>query len=60
LLDDNNRNPIARLWFNSDAARYLGTFDADKVETRQLIDHPVDIYRFKLMIIDRIKMMLEN
>ena len=59
LLDDNNRNPIARLWFNSDAARYFGTFDAEKVETRHPIDQPIEIYRFKSLIVDRIKMMVE-
>lgn len=37
LADDNNRKPIARLHFNR-SQKYLGTFDADKNETR----HPVD------------------
>ncbi|WP_155369609.1 type I restriction endonuclease [Catellatospora vulcania] len=44
LLDDNNRRPIARLHFNGKARKYLGTFDADKVETRHLIDSIDDIY----------------
>lgn len=38
LLDDNNRKPIARLHFNR-AQKYLGTFDADKNETR----HPIEL-----------------
>ncbi|TQS43156.1 type I restriction endonuclease [Cryptosporangium phraense] len=38
LLDDNNRKPIARLWFNAKKQKYLGLFDADKIETK----HPVD------------------
>src|SRR5215469_6284875 len=44
LLDDNNRKPIARLWFNR-KQKYLGVFTGDKVETRQPIDSPEDIYR---------------
>jgi hypothetical protein len=44
LLDDNNRRPIARLWFNR-ARRYLGVFDENKVETRIPIADVADIYR---------------
>lgn len=44
LLDDNNRKPIARLHFNGKARKYLGTFDADKTETRHLIESLDDIY----------------
>jgi predicted type IV restriction endonuclease len=44
LLDDNNRRPIARLWFNR-SKKYLGLFDAAKVETRVSIDDVADIYR---------------
>jgi hypothetical protein len=44
LLDDNNRKPIARLHFNGKAKKYLGTFDADKNETRHEIDSLDDIY----------------
>ena len=32
LLDDNNRKPIARLWFNR-SKKYLGIFDENKRET---------------------------
>jgi len=38
LLDDNNRKPIVRLWFNGKKQKYLGLFDENKVETR----HPID------------------
>lgn len=38
LLDDNNRKPIARLWFNAKKQKYLGLFDENKVETK----HPID------------------
>lgn len=43
LLDDNNRRPIARLWFNR-TQKYLGVFDENKSETRLPIDSPQDIY----------------
>jgi hypothetical protein len=44
LLDNNNRKPIARLWFNR-RQRYLGVFDENKVETRMPIEASEDIYR---------------
>ncbi len=44
ILDDNNRKPIARLHFNGKARKYVGTFDADKTETRHLIGSIEDIY----------------
>ncbi|MFY1690376.1 type I restriction endonuclease [Plantactinospora sp. WMMB782] len=44
ILDDNNRKPIARLHFNGKARKYVGTFDANKNETRHLIDAIDDIY----------------
>jgi hypothetical protein len=44
LLDDNNRKPIARLWFNR-SKKYLGVFDENKVETRIPIEDLEDIYR---------------
>lgn len=44
LLDDNNRKPICRLWFNS-AQKYLGVFNEEKEEERIAIDLPREIYR---------------
>ncbi|HEY2057179.1 MAG TPA: type I restriction endonuclease [Amycolatopsis sp.] len=44
LLDDNNRKPIARLWFNR-AKKYLGVFDENKVETRLPIEDVEGIYQ---------------
>lgn len=44
LLDDNNRRPIARLWFNR-SKKYLGVFDENKVETRLPIGSVEDIYQ---------------
>ena len=43
LLDDNNRKPIARLWFNR-SKKYLGVFDENKVETPLPIESAQDIY----------------
>jgi hypothetical protein len=43
LLDDNNRKPIARLWFNR-SKRYLGVFDENKAETRIPIASVEEIY----------------
>lgn len=44
LLDDNNRKPLARLWFNGKKQKYLGLFDESKTETRYPIDNLDDIY----------------
>lgn len=43
LLDDNNRKPLARLHFNR-TQKYLGTFDANKNETRHPIESLDDIF----------------
>jgi predicted type IV restriction endonuclease len=45
ILDNNNRKPIARLWFNR-KQKYLGVFSDDKVETRLPIESPEDIYQY--------------
>ena len=44
LLDDSNRKPICRLWFNG-TQRYIGLFDATKTETRVPIQELTDIYK---------------
>lgn len=50
LLDDNNRKPICRMYFNSPTRRYIGLFDGDK-ETKEAIVDLVDIYKYS----DRLK-----
>lgn len=48
LLDDNNRKPICRLWFNT-AQKYIGFFDtvADNTkEERVPIAHIDDVYKY--------------
>lgn len=44
LLDDNNRKPICRLHFNG-PKKYIGIFDANKTETRILIETLDDIFK---------------
>ncbi|MBY6165157.1 type I restriction enzyme HsdR N-terminal domain-containing protein [Pseudooceanicola nitratireducens] len=46
LMDDNNRKPICRLYFNSQTTRHLGIFDSEKQETKHKIEGPADLYRF--------------
>lgn len=44
LIDDNNRKPVCRLWFNG-SKKYIGLFDDNKAEVRVPVDDPVDIYK---------------
>ncbi|MBN2266769.1 MAG: type I restriction enzyme HsdR N-terminal domain-containing protein [Candidatus Babeliaceae bacterium] len=46
LLDDNNRKPICRLYFNSLKKKYLGLFDAGKKEEKIAIEDVNEIYRY--------------
>lgn len=53
LLDDNNRKPICRLWFNS-KQKYLGVINSNKEENRIPIDSPIDIYQHADKILETI------
>jgi len=44
LLDDNNRKPLCRLYFNT-ARKTIGFFGADRQEERVAIDRIDDLYR---------------
>jgi hypothetical protein len=44
LLDNNNRRPICRLWFNG-SRKTIGLFDDSKSETRVPITEPLEIFR---------------
>jgi hypothetical protein len=55
LLDDTNRKPICRLWFNA-PEKYVGMFDENKAETRELISDVDDLYRFS----DQLRRTVEN
>jgi hypothetical protein len=53
LLDDNNRKPVARLWFNREQ-KYLGLFDDKRSEQRIAIDTIDDIYNHAGQIIETV------
>lgn len=46
LLDDNNRKPICRMYFNAQSVKYISTFDENKKETRHEIKSLDDIYDY--------------
>jgi hypothetical protein len=45
ILDNNNRKPICRLYFNS-IQKYISTFDESKKDTKNKIDSIDDIFNF--------------
>lgn len=53
LLDDNNRKPICRLWFNR-SQKYLGVFDENKNEERIAIDKLEDIFSHSEKIVSAV------
>ncbi len=53
LLDDNNRKPICRLWFNT-KQKYLGLIESTKEETKVPIDSVLDIYQYADQILSAI------
>jgi hypothetical protein len=44
LIDNNNRKPLARLWFNR-SVKYIGLFDGD-AEERLIVDSLDKIYEY--------------
>ena len=59
FLDDNNRKPVARLFFNG-RQKYVGLFDEHKNCTRQPIDNLNEIYRYGDQIREEVRRLLEN
>lgn len=56
LLDNNNRKPLCRIYFNS-SRKYIGLFDAEgRKETRVSIEEPEDIYQYA----DRLRATLKH
>ncbi len=55
FVDDNNRKPVCRFYFNAKSSRSIGIFDAQKVEERQVIEGLADIYKHGKKIEDAIK-----
>lgn len=60
LLDDNNRKPICRMYFNSLSKKYIATFDENKKETKHEITSLNDIYNFSKEISDIIRFYTEK
>lgn len=54
LLDNNNRRPICRFWFDGISKKYLGLIDEDRNETRHVIASLSDIYKFRPQILEAI------
>lgn len=46
FMDDNNRCPVVRFYFNAKSVKAIGLFDKEKVETRHQIAQPTDLYKF--------------
>ena len=51
LLDDNNRKPICRLYFNSATKKYISIIDADKKEIKFEINSLDDIFTHTEMLL---------
>ncbi|SFI38768.1 type I restriction endonuclease [Albimonas pacifica] len=56
LMDDNNRKPICRLYFNSATTRHVGIFDAEKAEARHKVSGPDDLYQY----VDQIEAVIKS
>ena len=46
LMDNNNRKPVCRFFFNSAKTKSVVVFNAEKQEVRHHVEHPSDIYAF--------------
>lgn len=46
FVDDNNRKPVCRLYFNGKNTRQIGLFGIDKQEQKVQIDNLADIYKY--------------
>lgn len=44
FVDDNNRKPICRFYFNAKTVKYVGLFDANKTEKKIAINSLSDLY----------------
>jgi predicted type IV restriction endonuclease len=55
LLDDNNRKPLCRLHLNG-GKKYIGLFNDNKTEVRQVINSVDDIYLFEKQLLETAEM----
>lgn len=60
LLDNINRRPIARLYFNNEANKQIGLFDSDKKETRHPVNAIDDIYNLADALVTNVKGICEK
>jgi hypothetical protein len=54
LVDDNNRKPICRLYFNSDEHKRIAFIGDDKKETRHRVKSLDDIYSYSELLIEAV------
>ena len=54
LLDDNNRKPICRLWFNG-KQKWLGTFNTERTEVKVELSCVSDIYKHAGLLLGTIQ-----
>jgi predicted type IV restriction endonuclease len=54
LLDDNNRKPLCRLWFNG-SKKYVGLFDHEKNETKHELQTLDDLFNFQEQLLKSIE-----
>jgi predicted type IV restriction endonuclease len=47
FVDDNNRKPVCRFYFNSKNSKAIGVFDSQKVESKHVISELGDLYKFQ-------------
>ncbi|OXN01029.1 restriction endonuclease or methylase, partial [Bifidobacterium vansinderenii] len=57
LLDDNNRKPVVRLFFNT-RQKYLGLFDESRNCERVPIESPAGIYGYADQIREEVRRLL--
>ena len=55
FVDDNNRKPVCRFYFNSKSVKYIGIFDAEKVEDKRPITSLSEIYAFSEKILEAVQ-----
>ena len=55
LLDDNNRNQIARIHYKAQSVKKIGFFSGENAEDRQVISETAEIYNLADKISERVK-----
>lgn len=60
LIDDNNRKPVCRLYFNRQSVKYVGVIHPDKTETKHKIECLDDIYTLQDELIESAKQYVQE